>query len=237
MNPATYSLDSMLIEGAEMLGVGLDESQRARLLAYLKYFIQWNSIYNLSAIRDPQQMLIQHILDSLAIVPVLSSCPISSVLDIGSGGGLPGVVLAISKPDWRVILNDAVQKKTAFLTHLKTVLPLPNVQVLASRVELLPSSDGERIAAQAKSLQNVLVSRAFSSLSRLVSLTRHLVAPGVSIWAMKGVFPEAEISEFKAKALDGMHIARVVKLHVPFLKAERHLVQITCEPAHVGARG
>src|SRR5260364_169665 len=121
MNPATYSLDSMLIEGAEMLGVGLDESQRARLLAYLKYFI-----HNLSAIRDAQQMLIQHILDSLAIVPVLSSCPISSVLDIGSGGGLPGVVLAISKPDWRVILNDAVQKKTAFLTHLKTVLPLPN---------------------------------------------------------------------------------------------------------------
>src|SRR5260363_149264 len=69
------------------------------------------------------------------------------------------------------------------------------------------------------------------------SIPRHLVAPGVSIWAMKGVFPEAEISEFKAKALDGMHIARVVKLHVPFLKAERHLVQITCEPAHVGARG
>ncbi len=205
-----------------MLGIELDEYQQARFLAYLKYLIQWNSVYNLSAVFDPEQMLIQHILDSLAIVPVLASNSISSVLDVGSGGGLPGVTLAISKPDWQVTLNDAAQKKTAFLTHLKTVLPLQNVRILTVRVESLPSSEF---------FFSALVSRAFSSLSKLIASTHHLVAPGASIWAMKGIFPEAEISEFNAKALDGMHIARVIKLNVPFLNAERHLVQIKVENA------
>lgn len=147
---------------------------------------------------------------------MLASYPISSVLDVGSGGGLPGVVLAISKPDWQVTVNDAVQKKTAFLTHLKAVLPLPNLHVLTSRVETVRSD----------CLFSALISRAFASLSEFVSLSRHLAAPGASIWAMKGIRPEAEISEFEKEAPDGAHIMRVIKLNVPFLNAERHLVQI-----------
>ncbi len=210
------SLGQTLAEGAAVLGVQLDGYQRARLLAYLKCLIQWNSVYNLSAIREPRQMLIQHILDSLAIVPVLASHPISSILDVGSGGGLPGVVLAVARPNWHVALNDCVQKKTAFLTHLKNIVPLPNIRVLPGRVESLPSDF----------LFSAVISRAFSSLYKFVSLSRRLVVPGASIWSMKGVLPEAEISVFEKEALNGVTIAHVIKLNVPFLEAERHLVQI-----------
>lgn len=220
----SIQLNSLLSEGASLLSVKLDERQQESFLTYLECLIKWNFIYNLSAIREPRQILIQHVLDSLAIVPVLASYPISSVLDVGSGGGLPGVVLAISKPDWQVTVNDAVQKKTAFLTHLKAVLPLPNLHVLTSRVETVRSD----------CLFSALISRAFASLSEFVSLSRHLAAPGASIWAMKGIRPEAEISEFEKEAPDGAHIMRVIELNVPFLNAARHLVQIGFDVSGAG---
>ncbi len=212
-------LAELLSEGATMLGVDLNDHQKTLLLNYLDLLAKWGSVYNLTAIRDPRQMLIQHLLDSLALVPHLSLLGRSTLLDVGTGGGLPGVVLAIALPDWQITLNDSVHKKTAFLTQAKTVLPLPNVVVASTRVEALQSQIG------AEKQFDVVVSRAFSKLADFFTLTRHLVAPGGSLWAMKGIQPEAEIAALP----NGAKVARIFELEVPFLEAKRCLVQITVE--------
>src|ERR1700750_789189 len=116
------ALAALLADGARALHVDLSEFQTAKLLDYVALLAKWNAVYNLTAIRDPRQMLIQHILDSLSIVPHLAGRGASSVLDVGSGGGLPGIVLAIALPDWTITLNDIVQKKTAFQAQAKAQL-------------------------------------------------------------------------------------------------------------------
>lgn len=127
----------MLVDGAASLDVALSDTQRNRLLDYVALLGKWNAVYNLTAIRDPQQMLIQHILDSLSIVPHLRGRASARALDVGSGGGLPGIVLAIVEPDWQVTLNDIVQKKSAFQTQTRAELKLTNLSVVTGRVESL----------------------------------------------------------------------------------------------------
>jgi len=212
-------LRSLLNSGAANLGVALSDEQAGRLLDYLGLLSKWNAVYNLTAIRDPRQMLIQHVLDSLSIVPHLAAGGGDSILDVGSGGGLPGIVLAIVFPERTVTLNDIVQKKTAFQAQVKAELKLGNVSVVAGRVETL--HPGVEVAGKF----DAIVSRAFAELADFVTLARHLVSERGSIWAMKGVRPDAEMSRLPAD----VRVAQTIRLDVPFLDAERHLIEIVPE--------
>lgn len=206
----------LLRTGAAELGVALSDEQIERLADYVALLAKWNAVYNLTAIRDPRQMLIQHILDSLSIVPHLAAHEGRSILDVGSGGGLPGIVLAIALPERSVTLNDIVQKKTAFQAQAKAELKLENLSVVTGRVENL------RPGVDVPEKFDAIVSRAFAELADFVTLARHLVSERGSIWAMKGVRPDAEIDRLPA----GARVAQVVRLRVPSLDAERHLVEV-----------
>ncbi|NYH23125.1 16S rRNA (guanine(527)-N(7))-methyltransferase RsmG [Paraburkholderia bryophila] len=210
------ALAPLLEEGVRELGLDLSDAQLGKLLDYVALLSKWNAVYNLTAIRDPRQMLIQHILDSLSIVPHLAPRGPSSVLDVGSGGGLPGIVLAIVLPEWTVTVNDIVHKKTAFQSQAKAELSLANLSVVTGRVETL--QPGAEVPAKF----DVIVSRAFAELSDFVTLARHLVAEQGAIWAMKGVRPECEIERLPA----GAHVEQIIRLNVPSLDAERHLIKV-----------
>ncbi|RFU47420.1 16S rRNA (guanine(527)-N(7))-methyltransferase RsmG [Paraburkholderia sp. DHOC27] len=214
------ALSSLLVEGVEELGLDLSQSQLDKLLDYVALLGKWNAVYNLTAIRDPRQMLIQHILDSLSIVPHLAGRGPSSVLDVGSGGGLPGIVLAIVLPDWTITVNDIVHKKTAFQSQAKVELGLGNLSVVTGRVESL--QPGVEVPAKF----DVIVSRAFAELADFVTLARHLVAQNGAIWAMKGVRPDGEIERLPA----GAEARQVIRLKVPSLDAERHLIEVVLAP-------
>ena len=210
------STQELLASGVRELGLDLSDAQLSKLLDYVALLSKWNAVYNLTAIRDPRQMLIQHILDSLSIVPHLVPHGPSSVLDVGSGGGLPGIVLAIVLPEWTVTVNDIVHKKTAFQVQAKAELGLANLSAVTGRVETL------RPGAEVPAKFDVIVSRAFAELSDFVTLARHLVAEQGAIWAMKGVRPEGEIERLPA----GAHVAQIIRLNVPSLDAERHLIKV-----------
>lgn len=210
------ALVPLLEEGVRELGLDLSDAQLGKLLDYVALLSKWNAVYNLTAIRDPRQMLIQHILDSLSIVPHLAPRGPSSVLDVGSGGGLPGIVLAIVLPEWTVTVNDIVHKKSAFQAQAKAELGLANLSVVTGRVETL--QPGAEVPAKF----DVIVSRAFAELADFVTLARHLVAEHGAIWAMKGVRPDAEIERLPA----GAHVEQVIRLNVPSLDAERHLIKV-----------
>lgn len=210
------ALAPLLASGVRELGLNLNDEQLGKLLDYVALLSKWNAVYNLTAIRDPRQMLIQHILDSLSIVPHIAPRGPSSVLDVGSGGGLPGIVLAIVLPDWNVTVNDIVHKKTAFQAQAKAELGLANLSVVTGRVESL------RPGAEVPAKFDVIVSRAFAELADFVTLARHLVAEQGAIWAMKGIRPEGEIERLPA----GAHVERIIRLNVPSLDAERHLVKV-----------
>jgi 16S rRNA (guanine527-N7)-methyltransferase len=198
MTPAA-ALDRGLGELALELSGGACE----QLLRYVELLAKWNRTYNLTAIRDPLEMVSHHLLDSLAVLPHLPLPPLQPTLaDVGSGAGLPGIPLAIARPQWRVTLNDASQKKTAFLRQTAIELALANVTVHEGRVEAW------RPAARFA----VVISRAFAELTGFISACRHLVAPGGVLAAMRGVAPvEPGASE-------------VIALRVPMLDAQRHLV-------------
>jgi 16S rRNA (guanine527-N7)-methyltransferase len=210
-------LSELLNEGLEQLRLDLAKSQRQKLIDYVALLGKWNAVYNLTAIRDPRQMVIQHILDSLAIIPAISRRGPSTALDVGSGGGLPGIVMAIALPDWQITLNDIVHKKTAFQSQAKLQLNLPNLSVVTGRVEHL--QPGVEVPGKF----DVIVSRAFAELSDFVTLARHLVADNGRIWAMKGVRPDAEIERLPSDA----RVVSIDRLQVPMLEAERHLIEIS----------
>ncbi len=206
------ALAGALRQGIAELSLAISDDQLERLLDYLALLAKWNAVYNLTAVRDPSQMVVQHLLDSLAAVPAFVSA--KRVLDVGSGGGLPGMVLAIwaqaSRPDMRIHMIDTVHKKTAFLTQVKAELGLANVTVHTGRVESL----------QLDQPFDVITSRAFADLSDFVDWSGHLLATGGRFIAMKGVATSEETGRLPAawKVLDKMPLV------VPGLKAERHLV-------------
>lgn len=203
-----------LTEGIRNLRLDLSETQVAQLMDYLALLAKWNSVYNLTAVRDPQQMVTQHLLDSLAVVPAFADA--LNVLDVGAGGGLPGIVLAIARADMRVSMIDTVHKKTAFLTQVKAELGLTNVTVHTMRVEQL----------QVAPKFDVITSRAFAELADFVNWSNHLLEEGGRYIAMKGVMPDEEIACLPA----GWRVAEVRPLEVPGLNAERHLIFIEREP-------
>jgi 16S rRNA (guanine527-N7)-methyltransferase len=211
------ALTRALAEGADELALELSEAQRGRLLDYLALLAKWNAVYNLTAVRDPAQMVIQHLLDSLAAVPAFAAA--KNVLDVGAGGGLPGMVLAIwaaeAHPDMQISMIDTVHKKTAFLTQAKAELGLANVSVHTARVEQW----------QTERKFDVITSRAFADLGDFVTWSGHLLADDGRFIAMKGVVPHDEIKRLPSK----WKVVECEPIIVPGLNAERHLVFI--EPA------
>ena len=208
-----------LLRGAEALGCALDEAQADRLLGYLDLMARWNKVYNLTALRDPAQMLTHHLLDSLAVVAPLrrhrAQAPgADTLLDVGSGGGLPGVVLAICRPDLQVDSVETVQKKATFQNQAKIELKLPNFRAHHARIE------NWQPAYFAEQPVDGIVSRAFADLADFVNLTAHLAGPETRILAMKGVYPADEIARIPA----GFALERSTPLTVPGLDAERHLI-------------
>lgn len=198
--------------GAQAMGVELDEVAAQRLADFGRLLTRWNAVHNLTAIRSPDEVLTHHLLDSLSLVPQLlrlSGARPVRVLDVGAGGGLPGVPLAIVRPEVEVTLVDAVQKKVAFITQAALELRLRNAHARHSRVESLglPAFP-------------FITSRAFASLADFVSLTRNALAPGGWWLAMKGVYPGAEIAALPSFA----QVKEVVELQVPGLDEARHLV-------------
>lgn len=208
------ALRTQLEQGIEALSLALDQQQIDCLLAYLKLLIKWNAVYNLTSVRQPADMVRQHLLDSLAAAPAFAGAP--SILDVGSGGGLPGLVLAIVYPQARVALIDTVHKKTAFLKQVKAELGLDNVTVHTARVEELQVT--EPFA--------VITSRAFSELANFVNWAGHLLLPGGQMIALKGQLPEQEIASLPP----GWAITRIEPLLVPGLDAQRHLLWIEQQP-------
>ncbi|VVE88890.1 16S rRNA (guanine(527)-N(7))-methyltransferase RsmG [Pandoraea bronchicola] len=208
-------LAMLLADGIRQLGLSISDEQQARLLDFQALLAKWNASLQMTSIRDPRQMVIKHLLDSLSILPRLDREPISRVLDVGSGGGLPGVVLAMVRPDWQVTVNDIVHKKTAFLTQARATFKLTNLTVVTGRVESLVV--GKEVPAPF----DAIVSRAFAELSDFVTLARDLLAPGGSFWAMKGVAAESELA-----LPAGCELVERLPLNVPFLDAERHLLRV-----------
>ena len=197
------------------LSLALDDTAQARLLGYLALLRKWNAVYNLTAIRDPQAMLVQHLFDCLAVVPALQPYLVAggTVVDVGSGGGLPGVVLAVCAPQVTVHCVDTVGKKAAFVTQVRAELGLPNLCAHHARVE-------ELLVPRDLPAACVVVSRAFSSLAQFVALTRHLLAPE-GVWAaMKGVMPLDELAMLPAD----VRMLSAITLAVPRLDAQRHLL-------------
>ena len=198
-----------LERGLQELALALPPVAIEKLMAYLDLLAKWNRIYNLTAIRDPMQAVSHHLLDSLAVVRALSERP-GTLADIGSGGGLPGIPLAIAEPARRVTLNDANEKKGAFLRQAVIELGLSNAAVHVGRVE--EWHPAERFA--------IVVSRGFASLSDFLAACRHLVASDGLLAAMKGVYPKDELAQIPQDCNCG----EVQRIKVPVLDAERHLV-------------
>lgn len=200
---STISLQAGLAE----LELSLPASVVQQLLAFRDLLLKWNKTYNLTALRDPAQAISHHLLDSLAVLPHLGE---GALLDVGSGGGLPAIPLAIARPDLAVSMVDTVQKKTSFLQQAVIELGLKNVTVHHARVEEMQGQYAQ------------ISSRAFAEIGLFVELTRHLLAPGGCWLAMKGVRPDDEIATLPTDII----VEQIIPLHVPGLDAERHLIRL-----------
>ncbi len=198
-----------LSTGARQLGVELSEAQHAQLLAYLALLIKWNKAYNLTAVRNPDEMVSRHLLDSLSVMPFIHS-DTERWLDVGSGGGMPGIPLAILHPHKQVTALDSNGKKTRFLTQVKLELKLDNLQVIHSRVE----------AFQPEQPFSGIVSRAFSSMENFTNWTRHLGDAQTQWLAMKGLHPADELVALPAD----FKVDSEQALTVPGCQGQRHLL-------------
>ncbi len=206
-------LRAQLLRGATEMSVVLNETQIEQLLAYVREFEKWNKAYNLSAVRDIQQMVARHLLDSLSVVPWFTAnkkFSAARVIDVGTGGGLPGIPLAIMFPEQQFTLLDSNGKKTRFLFHVKTLLGLTNVTVENRRVEEF----------QPAQKFNVVISRAFASLQDMTDGRAHLLDKDGIFLAMKGLFPQDEL----APIADKIALIESVKLLVAETDGERHLL-------------
>ena len=199
-----------LAAGIAALGLAIDAALQTKLLAYVALLEKWNRTHNLTAIREPERMVTHHLLDALAVLPHLPDRRALRLIDVGSGGGLPGIPLAIARPDWEVTLLDSNRKKTTFLRQVGAELGLANVAIVTARVEdYIPEVAFD-----------VAISRAFAELAAFLAAARHLVRAGGCLVAMKGAYPQAEL----ALLPETLRLAALPTLTVPGLDAERHLV-------------
>jgi 16S rRNA (guanine527-N7)-methyltransferase len=203
-------LDDDLARGIGALHIDVPAATQARLLDYLALLAKWNATYNLTAIREPERMVTHHVLDALAVLPHLPKRAGLRVLDVGSGGGVPGIPFALARPDWHVVLVDSNHKKVAFLTQAAIELHLANVEAHTKRVE-------EFVPARAF---DVVISRAFADLATFAAMSLRQVAPGGLLVAMKGVYPGEELAELPST----LRVIATPSLVVPGLDAARHLI-------------
>ena len=196
-----------LQEGLQTMGLTLTTAQQLLLLEYVALLKKWNSTYNLTALRDESTMISHHVLDSLTLLPYIRDA--KTLMDVGSGGGMPGIPTAICRPDLHITLLDANTKKTSFLQQAVIELGLHNVSVASGRVEAMHDKKVD-----------VVTSRAFAELADFISLTKHLLNDNGYWAAMKGVYPYEELEHVPNHIV----VERVDKLTVPMLNAERHMV-------------
>ncbi len=196
-----------LQSGLKEMGLDLSGEQQDKLLAYVEMLKKWNKTYNLTALRDESQIISHHLLVSLTLPPYLEGA--QTMLDVGSGGGQPGIPAAVCRPDLQITLLDANTKKTSFLQQAAIELELKNVRIVSGRVEAVQGLRAD-----------VITSRAFAELADFVNWTAHLLQDGGCWAAMKGVYPAAEIDRLP----DSVCVERVDKIRVPQLNAERHMV-------------
>ncbi|MES2675558.1 MAG: 16S rRNA (guanine(527)-N(7))-methyltransferase RsmG [Pseudomonadota bacterium] len=203
------------------MSVNLEEVQVEKLLIYIREFEKWNKAYNLSAVRDIREMVKRHLLDSLSVVPYFQQTEHSTdrIIDVGTGGGLPGIPLAIVFPKKQFTLLDSNGKKTRFLFHIKTLLQLDNVTIENNRAENFNPVQK----------CNVIISRAFSSLQDMVENCGHLLVENGVFMAMKGLFPADEIKTVASK----IKILETIKLKVAETDGERHLLILQTSPVHL----
>lgn len=206
---SSKQLQKQLREGLEALDVNLNEPQQSSLLDFVALLIKWNKVYNLTSVREPLKILHRHILDSLSVIPFLSG---QHFIDIGAGAGLPGIPLAIALPEKSFVLLDSNGKKTRFMQQVKAELSLANINVVHSRVEEF----------QPDELFDAVISRAFASLQKMASWSAHLVRENGVLFAMKGSYPEQEISELA----NSFEIKAVHKIEYTGLDADRYLLEI-----------
>lgn len=207
------SVETSLQEGAVALGISLSEPQIRLLTGHLQHLARWNRVYNLTSVREPDQMVHQHLLDCLSVVaPLRRHLGRESfrLLDVGSGGGLPGVVVAVAFPEAEVVCVDAVGKKSSFIRQVAAELKLRNLSAEHARVERLAAGSFD-----------VITARAFGSLAMLADATRLHLAPAGCWMAMKGRLPAEEMAALPAHSVEVFHVE---PLRVPGLDAERHLV-------------
>jgi 16S rRNA (guanine527-N7)-methyltransferase len=206
------NLSALLADGIADLEAGVSPETQTRLLQYLALIQKWNRVHNLTALREPETMLIRHVLDSLAILPHIIG---PRGADVGSGAGLPGIPLALARPEWRVVLIESIHKKAVFLQQARIELKLENIEVAAERVEYYrPATAFDSV-----------VSRAFSNLADFVRLAGHLCAAGDEggrLLAMKGLYPHEELAQLPAEFV----VEKILPVAVPGLGSERHLVVI-----------
>jgi 16S rRNA (guanine527-N7)-methyltransferase len=200
-----------LRDGLAASGLEMSAGMQSKLLGYVALLKKWNQTYNLTAIRDESEMVTQHLLDSLSLLPVLPEQALAGRrwADVGSGAGLPGIPLAIARPDLQMTLIEAVEKKSAFQRQAKIELGLSNVTVACRRVEEMPGG-----------LFDAVVSRAFAELAAFVDLAGHLLAPNGRLYAMKGLAPDEETGRLAS----GWAVRDRTRLSVPGLDAQRHLI-------------
>ncbi len=201
---------AQLEEGLATLGIDLPDVSQQKLIDYAALLYKWNKTYSLTALREEEKAVSHHLLDSLSVLPFV---PSGRLLDVGSGGGMPGIPLAIARPDLRVTLLDSNSKKTAFLQQAAIELGLLNISVHCGRVEQYHPTVGF----------SAIVSRAFSSLADFVGLSKHLLTKEGRWLAMKGVWPHDEIACLPA----GVQLEAVHRLQVPGVEGERHLIVLS----------
>lgn len=204
------AFQAKLERGIQQLGLEMNPEAVARLLAYHELLVKWNKAYNLTSVRDPAEMIDRHLIDSLSILPFIDD---TNLLDVGTGPGLPGMIIALVKPELPVAMLDSNGKKIRFLNQVKMALRVDNAQIVHHRLESWQPDDN---FAQ-------ITSRAFATLSDMVGFARHLLAPDGRFVAMKGQYPEAELAALPAD----VRVVRVLPLRVPGTDGERHLVELT----------
>jgi 16S rRNA (guanine527-N7)-methyltransferase len=209
-------LTNQLNQGLEALGLNISESQKTQILNYVTLLAKWNQVYNLTAVREIEQMISKHVLDCLAVLPYIHG---TRILDVGTGAGLPGLLLAIVRPSWQCILLDSNAKKIRFVQQAIIELEIPNAQVVHSRMEKLNPSQ-QKIDEKF----DTIISRAYSEISHFYQQTLPFCATGGLLLAMKGTYPATEI----AKMADLPVSIESIALQVPQLQAQRHLIMIRC---------
>lgn len=211
--------EGLLSLGIEDLGLGLSGANIDRLELFLQEMARWNRVHNLTAIEDQKDSVVLHLIDSIAVLPIMDQFlgnKTALIADLGSGGGLPAIPIAILRPEWRLTLIEAVRKKTAFLQHARGKLELKNTEILSERVET--------VAKKRPGEFDAVISRAFTSLANFLELSQPLLRPGGLVFAMKAKRADEELQEV---SLDQWQLIADEPLQIPNLKVERRLLVLT----------